>query len=190
MTLRQIIFSHAISKVTMIGAVAASTISYAAAGDLPKEGTFTLTSYYNDVWDAIETTPKHYTWTWETTGMHTNDAGSGFGHKVAFHCIGSGGNTNAEGGLRNTGYCVHVDADGDRYETQVEDWQSRSGEPKLGEYTFVDGTGKYAGIHGKATLTFDPESGDCLHFIKPSSHGSGLCINHAKGSYRLTGATP
>jgi hypothetical protein len=116
--------------------------------------------------------------------MRTNDAGSGFGHKVGFHCVGSGGNTNAEGGNRNTGYCVNIDADGDRFATQLENGQSRSGEPRRGEVTFVDGTGKYAGIQGKATLTFE----DCLHFDKPSQHGSSLCIDHLTGSYKLTGA--
>ena len=170
---------------TIVAGLAMAMTGHAVAGDLPKEGTFTLTSYYHDVWDAIETTPKRYTWTWETYGIRTNDAGSGFGHKVGFHCIGSGGNTNAEGGNRNIGYCVNIDADGDRFATQVEDWQSRSGEHKLGEVTFIDGTGKYAGIQGKATMTFD---NPCLHFATPTQHGSGLCINHAQGSYKLTGA--
>jgi hypothetical protein len=46
MTMQQRILGHPASKVIMAGATAVTMISYAAAGDLPKEGTFTLTSYF------------------------------------------------------------------------------------------------------------------------------------------------
>jgi hypothetical protein len=172
---------------TIVAGLAMAMTGHAVAGELPKEGTFSLTNYIHSVWDGTETTPKHSAWTWETYSIMTNDAGSGFLHNVATHCFGSGGSTNADGGTLDFGNCALIDADGDRILARVQISRSRSGEPRQEDYIFVDGTGKYAGIQGKAELTGSTKLKGFPD--ASSSHGNILAISHTKGSYKLVGAT-
>jgi hypothetical protein len=125
----------------------------AAAAELPKEGTFATTTYFHDSYDAVESTPKLYMWNYDDYGIVANDSGSGFMHNMVIHCKGTGENTNSAGGTHNVDHCVLVDSDGDRIETETENTQSRANEPRMGEATFLFGSGKYAGISGKFEYT-------------------------------------
>ena len=157
----------------------------ATAAELPKEGTFATTTYFHDSYDAVETAPKSYMWTYDDYGIVTNDSGSGFMHHMVIHCKGTGANTNNAGGKHNVDHCVLVDSDGDRIVTATENTDSRSGEPSKGEATFLSGTGKYAGISGKFEYTIDflPRLTKDL-----SSQGNLLFISREKGSYKISGA--
>lgn len=158
----------------------------ATAAELPKEGTFATTSYFHDSYDAVETTPKLYMWTYDDYGIVTNDSGSGFMHNMVIHCKGTGANTNNAGGNHNVDHCVLVDSDGDRIETATENTHSRSGEPPKGEATFLSGSGKYAGISGKFEYTIDT-----LPRLTKDLPGQGnlLFISREKGSYKISGTT-
>jgi len=157
----------------------------ATAAELPKEGTFATTTYFHDSYDAVETAPKLYMWTYDDYGIVTNDSGSGFMNNMVIHCKGTGANINNAGGKHNVDHCVLVDLDGDRIETATENTGSRSSEPPKGEATFLSGTGKYAGISGKFEYTIDflPRLTNDL-----VSRGNLLFISHEKGRYKISGA--
>lgn len=158
----------------------------ATAAELPKEGTFATTTYFHDSYDAVETAPKSYMWTYDDYGIVTNASGSGFMHNMVIHCKGTGANTNNAGGNHNVDQCVLVDADGDRIETATENTHSRSGEPPKGEATFLSGSGKYAGISGK----FEYVINSLPRFTKElPSQGNLLFISREKGSYKISRAT-
>jgi len=157
----------------------------ATAAELPKEGTFATTTYFHDSYDAVETAPKLYMWTYDDYGIVTNDSGSGFMNNMMIHCKGTGANINNAGGKHNVDYCVLVDSDGDRIETATENTDSRPSEPPKGEATFLAGSGKYAGISGKFEYTIDflPRlTKDLL------SQGNLLFISREKGSFKISRA--
>jgi hypothetical protein len=163
-------------------AVAILVSMTALAGELPKEGSFASTTYFHDIYDAVEATPGIYMWTFEDYGIVTNDAGSGFMHHMSIHCKGHGVSTNSAGGKRNADHCVLIDSDGDRIETATENMATRSDEPLKGEATFISGSGKYAGITGK----YDYEVEFLPRFSKNASSRADLVfISHEKGSYKL-----
>ena len=45
----------------------------ATAAELPKEGAFATTTYFHDLYDAVEAAPKSYMWTYDDYGIVTND---------------------------------------------------------------------------------------------------------------------
>jgi hypothetical protein len=87
------------------------------------------------------------------------------------HCIGT--YTFVEGKHLGTGYCIHVDPDGDRW---LQKWEA--GADFSGTWTAVGGSGKYAGM--QASGMFKP-----IGPVASALPNSVQQCNHNTGSYRL-----
>ena len=152
------------------------------AGELPKEGTFSVT--------AAITLPPGSVKEWGTLNKGTarifegylilmNDAGAGIFHKATGHCVGFGSDTEKKGATRNNGECVYTDADGDRIAIQFVQSQADEAAPMISKSTILGGTGKYDGIQGNyQSVSREP--------LKSGVEDAYYVIQHAKGSYKIT----
>jgi len=115
-------------------------------------------------------------------GVLINKTGEGFLHNAPTDC--AAGFKSVRGVAEVTGYCGSVDKDGDRIfmkwvcSNNAEGWC-------VGEFDWIDGTGKYQGISGKNTLrykTFGSRTGaDTTHGTPFENEGYGIW----EGSWRL-----
>ena len=130
--------------------VSAVTVSIAVAVDLPKSGSFTIHSGWKFVGEVTQVAENHtfiYGGAW---GLTYNDMGKGPLHLGGVLCALTQEVINGGGPAK--GYCSWGDADGDKIFT---DWSGKL-TPGGGEFNFngvneiTGGTGKFAGIQGKA----------------------------------------
>ena len=143
----------------------------ALAGELPKQGTYSLTWTFSGPYTAIEIGEDQWAWSSTSNLILWNDAGEGFGHDMSGICVGMG---SEEPGapFTDSGYCSYVDADGDKlfdywYETEA----------GKGTSTWLGGTGKYAGAQGTDTYEF---------VLTPDApEGTFNGYGHTEGSYKL-----
>ncbi|WP_298827115.1 hypothetical protein [uncultured Piscinibacter sp.] len=88
----------------------------------------------------------------EFSGVSRNDKGSGMFHRLGVRCVGLHESGSPQAVSR--GACTETDADGDQmfstYESRIAD-----GKPIV-THVFVGGTGKYAGMTGRADYSVVP----------------------------------
>lgn len=124
----------------------------ASAADLPRQGDDAYTT------DYVVTSAKPLKLADRTaslvefSGVSRNDQGSGMFHRLGVRCIGLHESGSPQAVSR--GACTETDADGDQifstYESRI-----ANGKP-AGAHVFVGGTGKYAGMTGRADYSFVP----------------------------------
>jgi hypothetical protein len=102
--------------------------------------------------------------------LHTNPSGGPFDLQGA-RCIGT--YTITAGKHWGTGYCIHVDLDGDKW---LERWEA--GADFSGTWKAEGGSGKYAGL--QATGSFKP-----IGFAAAAQPNSVQHCNHNTGTYKL-----
>jgi hypothetical protein len=133
-------------KLCLLTLSAAVLSTAAVASDLPKEGKVSGT--YNSVGSIKQITagPNLVAWTFDENGFSIGDSATLFDH-VTWHCIGMGSVVNGE--MSAKGNCVGTDPNGDQIFLDVTGDPSPADAKAIsGKTTFVDGTGKYAGISG------------------------------------------
>jgi putative ABC transport system substrate-binding protein len=100
---------------------------------------------------AIEMENGHTYWHWEGAGKFFNEKGKGsLFDQAEAKCIGAGEIDTNNKTIKDGGYCVITDTDGDHAYWR---WEA-SGIPDFevkGTFDFTNGTGKYKGITGKNT---------------------------------------
>jgi hypothetical protein len=142
----------------------------ALAADLPKEGTYDVTSCSSGVGSVIAFSKTHTASSFEVTGTARSNPPGGAFDMVTFRCVGMG--SSIEG--RNTGMnlCEVIDKDGDKYlvRNTVEG-------PKSVQETLA-GTGKYEGMVRTGTT----ESVGQFPTIKPGTFQS---CNRGTGTDKL-----
>ena len=140
----------------------------AVAGELPKQGTFSVTFTESGTCTTIEVGGGDLAYGCEATGITTNPAGGGFLHNMSYHCVA----LETPGGAN--GYCLFTDVDGD---TMFEHWWATP-EMEEGAFAaaFTGGTGKYEGIDV-------PYEGDFIYLS--DAGGAYQIVGHKFGSYKL-----
>jgi len=143
----------------------------ALAGELPKQGTHSISWTFSGPYTAIEIGEDQWAWSSTFTIVVWNDAGEGLYHDMSANCVGMG-SEEPDAPFTDSGYCSYVDADGDR---MFEYW-TETGEGK-GTDTLLGGTGKYAGIQGGGTYEYS--------YTPDAPEGTFNGYGHTKGSYTL-----
>ena len=124
------------------------------AGDMPRQGTFSLKVYATGTWKAIVMDEERLHATYDGIGIVVNDEGKGFLNNAAIYTLGQMHGVKGNKELE-TGFNVYTDADGDKvYATY--DWKGVLFKSSVGPFTFVGGTGKYTGITGGGESTWSP----------------------------------
>ena len=124
------------------------------AGDLPKQGTFSLTIYGTGTWKAIAMGKERLHATYDGIGIVVNDAGGGFLNNAANYFLGQMHGVNGIKEYEN-GFHVFTDADGDKAYATF-DQKGVLFQLAEGTFTFVGGTGKYTGITGGGESRWTP----------------------------------
>ena len=169
------IFGKGLQKTALASAL--SLVLFAAfgasalAGELPKQGTYSLTWTFSGPYTAVEIGEDQWAWSSTFTVIIWNDAGEGFMHDLSGNCVGLGSEA-PDAPFTETGYCSYEDADGDQlfeyfYET----------EEGKGTATYVGGTGKYAGVQGSDTYEYTT--------TPDAPEGTFNGYGHSEGSYTL-----
>ncbi len=120
----------------------------ALAGELPKQGTFSVTWTFSGPYTAIEIGEDQWAWSSTYTLIIWNDAGEGFFHDMSGICVNMG-SEEPEAPFPDSGYCNYEDADGDKlFEYYYQTEEGKGTAIQLG------GTGKYAGVQGSDTYEY------------------------------------
>ena len=133
-------------KLCLLTLSAAVLSTSAVASDLPKEGKVSAT--YNSVgsYKPITAGKNLGAWIFDESGFSVAEPNTLFDH-ITWHCIGVGWVINGE--VRAKGNCVGTDPGGDQIFLDFTGEPGRADATMIsGQGTFVDGTGKYAGISG------------------------------------------
>jgi hypothetical protein len=135
---------------TAIGLAAALAFGFppwAIAGDLPQSGTFKVHSGWKGAGEVVQVEKNHVFNAGHVFGVIFNDAGSGPLHNGAVVCSYILDLMNGAGPAQ--GLCAWSDSDGDKIFTSYTGNLAASGAfPGMNQIT--GGTGKFAGIKGKA----------------------------------------
>ena len=142
----------------------------ALAADLPKEGSYDVTSCSSGVSSAIAFSKTHTASSFELTGTTRSNPPGGAFDMTTFRCVGM--SSSIEG--RNTGMnlCEIIDKDGDKYLVR----NTHEGPKSMLET--LAGTGKYEGMVRTGTA----ESVGQFPTIKP---GTFQGCNRGTGTYKL-----
>jgi hypothetical protein len=97
---------------------------------------------------------------------------------LTYHCWGSGDYTNSVGVAQ--GRCVVTDPAGDQFATTfVSEKYSLEQKSNNGSFTFIMGTGKFAGITGSGSYSYDG------NIFRPSAQGTFFTHGTLQYNYQL-----
>ena len=140
-----------IGKIAYFVCVCALPIA-AVADDFPKQGTANYTDYSVLVAPRSMALGKAGSITvYEVNGVSRNDDGNALFDNMAVRCLGESMTIGSDVSVR--GACVQVDKDGDQIFVNYDYATTVQSGAAGGTDHFVGGTGKYAGIAGKADFT-------------------------------------
>ncbi len=148
------IFGKGLQKTALASAL--SLVLFAAfggsalAGELPKQGTYSISWTFSGPYTLLEIGEDQWAWISTFTVVVWNDAGEGVYHDMSGNCISMGTDERELAPFPESGYCTYVDADGDK---MFEYW-TETGDGK-GHDTLMGGTGKYSGLQGSGDYEYD-----------------------------------
>lgn len=147
----------------------------AIAGDLPKEGTFSGTFSAYGTSKATAVGKELLLNAFDENGL---SVGNGLFDHMTWHCWGLFDITNAM--AQHHGYCVVTDPAGDQIAGSFASDGRYPADAKSisGAFTFITGTGKYAGISGGNKYVGHPE-------FRTAAEGTFVIHNTFQGSYKL-----
>ncbi len=142
----------------------------ALAADLPKQGSYDVTTCWSGVSSVIAFSKTHTASSYELTGTTRSNPPGGAFDMTATRCVGIG--SSIEG--KNTGMalCEAIDKDGDKYLTRT------TSEGPKGVFEALAGTGKYEGMVRTGTVELVGQ----FPTIKP---GTFQGCNRGTGTYKL-----
>jgi hypothetical protein len=156
--------------------ILAITFSTGVAAQPLKQGTTSGTYSHSGTFQALAMGNEHVQINYEDWGVRQEDQKSTFpAQAAASRCLGS--YHARQGAVDNhSGFCVGIDADGDQwFFTYQAAWTVESAQ--TGTFTYVGGTGKYQGISGRGTFTYQP--------LRPISADSFQGMSIYKGDWKL-----
>ena len=141
------------------------------AAELAKSGSYDITNCWAGTSNVIVHSKAHIALSYTLTGTsRANKPGGPFDNQ-SFQCVGV--TRVMQGTVTGDGICEYVDADGDKFLGRL----TRTGNPG-GEWTVINGTGKYAGITSGGTYKF-------LAQFPTVREGHFQGCNRATGTYKL-----
>jgi hypothetical protein len=142
-----------------------------AAAPLPKEGLVNMVSCFVGDVTLVEASKDNQFGSVVFSGLRFATTEGAFGDASTVECMAQ---YRADATGRNaTGFCVTVDADGDKVSTDI------AGKNGVGKWNFISGTGKYAGITGSG------EYRPIRKFPAMMQQGKMGTCNSATGTYKL-----
>lgn len=130
-----------LAAAAIVGLALVHTPAAGEAAELAKSGSYDVTNCWAGTSNVIVHSKAHIALSFMLTGTsRTNKPGGPFG-KMSHQCVGLV--RVLKGTVTGDYTCENVDADGDKMLVRG----MRPGNPG-GEWTFINGTGKYAGITG------------------------------------------
>jgi|SRR6185295_3908146 len=152
--------------------IAYFSLSAAAAADaLPKEGRLEFNFCFAGTVQHSEISPQLAVGSFSSlAALHTTPPGGPFDLQGA-HCIGT--YTISAGRHWGSGYCIHVDSDGDKW---LQKWEA--GADFSGTWKAEGGSGKYAGM--QASGAFKP-----IGSVAAAMPNSVQQCNRNSGTYKL-----
>ena len=166
------------SKATVV--IALFTLALTCSADVsaqsPKQGTTSGTYSHSGTFQALVMGSDHVQINYQDWGVQQENPESTFPAKTAAsRCLGAYHATLGAVDNHN-GFCAGIDADGDQwFFTYEAAWTLASAQ--AGTFTYVGGTGKYQGISGGGTFTYQP--------LRPISEESFQGISLYKGKWKL-----
>ena len=130
-----------LAAAAIVGLALVQTPTTSEAAELAKSGGYDITNCWSGTSNAILHSKAHIALSYTLTGTARSNKPGGPFDKQSFQCVGIV--RVMQGTATADGICEYVDADGDKTLGQV----TRTGNPG-GEWRFINGTGKYAGITG------------------------------------------
>jgi hypothetical protein len=154
----------------VIGVIAGSAFSE----EMAKEGSQKGKNYFTGTSKVLAMGQEYLQMNYEGSGVSVNDSGKGFMHLAAIYAIGAIQAVN--GVFEETGFMVMTATDGDKtYATY--NVSGTFGKPANGTWTWVGGTGKYAGIEGSGEFT--------RYALQNATEGVFTSTSVTKGNYKL-----
>jgi hypothetical protein len=157
-------------SVTAISAGVIAAGSQAAAADVPKEGSYDITSCWSGTGNAIEFSKAHSAISFEIVGTNRSNTPGGFLDMTSFRCVGL--SNVVEGKSSGINFCETIDKDGDKLLVR------NIAEGPRNKLETLVGTGKYEGI----VRTGVAESAGAFPAVRP---GSIQGCNRGTGTYKI-----
>ena len=126
-------------------AVAVAFAGSAFAADLPKEGSYDITTCFTRTSNRILFSKTHTAWSYEETGVSLSNPPGGLFDNESIRCVGMG--TSFDGKRTGSSACEGINTDGDRRLSHF--WYGSDG--KMVRES-VAGTGKYDGLVTSGTV--------------------------------------
>lgn len=168
--------SSALSSIALIGSVTCFIHSANAAVSMPREGTFDFNFCLSGRTSTIQVSDTVMAGPFDATaGIYSNIPGGPFDGQGS-QCVGTW--SIADGKYTDSGYCVTVDADGDKFVMEFKTGPLAVGQPAKGKWFVSGGSGKYSGM----VATGDYRN--VLHSTPAAPGGFQACHRNI-GSYKL-----
>jgi hypothetical protein len=127
--------------------LSAWSIGVIAAVNMPKEGNFDFNYCLAGRTEAMQVSDAAVAGSFELTASIISNIPGGPFDGQGSHCMGTW--TVLDGKYFDSGYCMTVDADGDRFLMDFKTGPLPAGQPATGTWTAIGGSGKYQGMVAK-----------------------------------------
>jgi hypothetical protein len=176
-TLEESIVNSGRFVATLAGiAFAASNICVTAAVTMPKEGDFDFNYCIAGRSEVMQISDHAVVGSSEGTAAIISNIPQGPFDGQGSHCMGTWG--VVDGQFSASGYCVTVDADGDKFLMDYKIGPYPVGQPETGTWNATSGSGKYQGMVAKGSYK-------AITQVVPAVAGGFQSCNRNTGSYKL-----
>lgn len=156
--------------------IAASNIAVTTAADMPKEGNFDFNYCLAGRTQAMQVSDEAVAGSFELTAAIISNIPAGPFDGQGSHCMGTW--SVLDGKYADSGYCVTVDADGDKFLMNFKTGPVPAGQLATGTWTAAGGSGKYQGMVAKANYK-------AIGAVVPAVPGGFQGCNRNTGTYKL-----
>ncbi len=151
-----------------------NTSGYVLSEEMAKDGSYTSKNYATGTSKALPMGEERLQLTYEGSGIYVSDIEEGLLHNSSIYFLGA--LHAVKGAFEESGGMVLTAPDGDKAFMTYKG-SGNLGKSAKGTYTYVGGTGKYAGIKGDGEFTR-------LH-LQPPSKGMWSATTLFKGNWKL-----
>jgi hypothetical protein len=142
--------------------------------EMAKEGSNTGKNYLAGTSKVLAMGQERLQLNYDGSGVAIDDSGKGFLHHAATYVMGTIHAVRGE--IEETGFMVFTPTDGDKIYATYKG-SGTLGKTTTGTWTYVGGTGKYAGIEGSGEFT--------RHALQNATEGVWTSMSLWKGNYKL-----
>ncbi|HMK21711.1 MAG TPA: hypothetical protein VK466_05215 [Terriglobales bacterium] len=150
--------------------------SAAAAAPMPREGNFDFNYCVAGRSEVMQVSDQAIVGSSEGTAAIVSNIPGGPFDGQGSHCMGTW--AVIDGQFSASGYCVTVDADGDKFLMDYKSGPYPAGQPEHGMWTATSGSGKYQGVVAKGSYK-------AIVQVVPAVSGGFQSCNRNTGTYKL-----